>query len=181
MQCGRDFLSKASRVGTYCSRTCRTERFNSRPEIEKRFWAQVQKTPGCWLWAGFKLNSGYGITSTHRRRILAHRLSYKLAFGDIPKGMHVCHKCDTPLCVRPEHLFTGTDADNHADMKAKWRHTYGERARHKLTEAQVIEIKRDFHSPRNRRSNAKALAAKYGVNVGAIYNVVRGATWSHIP
>src|SRR5262245_50376469 len=94
---------------------------------EDRFWAKVNKTDGCWLWTAQVNNKGYGRfyyypkTETHRRSwgIYAHRLSWMLANGEIPEGMNVLHRCDTPACVNPEHLFLGTQADNMHDCKIK--------------------------------------------------------------
>jgi hypothetical protein len=80
---------------------------------------------GCWIWLG----SGrtYGQTNWHETmplygEALAHRWSYRAFLGPIPKGMFVCHRCDTPPCVNPDHLFIGTAGDNARDMVRKGRH-----------------------------------------------------------
>lgn len=88
-----------------------------------RLWAKVVKTDGCWLWTGARDKRGYGSISLSGRgsgRVKAHRLSWFLAFGD-PLDNHVLHKCDTPACVRPDHLFLGSDLENMRDMAAKGR------------------------------------------------------------
>ena len=87
------------------------------PGWEVNFWAKVQKTGACWLWIAGKDYGGYG-SFQHKR---AHRLSYEMHVGPIPKGMFVCHSCDVPACINPAHLFLGTARDNVRDMIAKGR------------------------------------------------------------
>jgi hypothetical protein len=94
--------------------------------MTERFWAYVQKTASCWVWTGTQSDNGYGRIWGKGRHIKAHRFSWELHNGPIPEGMHVCHKCDTPACVNPEHLFLGTASDNMRDMVAKGRHSWGE-------------------------------------------------------
>lgn len=83
----------------------------------------------CWLWTGWQDGKGYGMLEIGskrdgtRRRVLAHRLSYELNVGPIPPGMEICHRCDTPLCCNPSHLYIGTHFENMADMTRKGRRT----------------------------------------------------------
>jgi len=91
------------------------------PPIE-RFWAKVDKTGDCWEWTGARFHHGYGLFyESASVRTRAHRFAYETLAGPIPPGVLVLHRCDNPPCVRPEHLFLGTQADNVADMIAKGR------------------------------------------------------------
>jgi hypothetical protein len=77
---------------------------------------------GCWLWLGKTSRHGYGVLNRDGKLIsLAHRYFYEHHVGPIPSGMFICHKCDTPLCVNPDHLFAGTPQDNMDDMWRKGR------------------------------------------------------------
>jgi hypothetical protein len=88
---------------------------------EERFWSKVNKTETCWLWTGHCNCDGYGEFSICGVRILAHRASYLLEYGMLPEGLSVLHSCDNPPCIRPTHLFLGTQQDNVNDMIAKGR------------------------------------------------------------
>jgi hypothetical protein len=94
--------------------------------MEKRFWKHISPEPntGCWLWTGTANMRGYGYGSftINKKSVNSHRVSFELFRGPIPIGMHVCHKCDVPLCVNPEHLFLGTRSDNQRDRVVKGRH-----------------------------------------------------------
>lgn len=92
--------------------------------IECRFLSKVRRgaSPDCWAWNGARNSAGYGALNTDAGVVLAHRLAWALANGEIPDGMFVCHRCDNPSCTNPSHLFLGTHADNMRDMMEKGRH-----------------------------------------------------------
>jgi hypothetical protein len=97
--------------------------------LEDRFWEKVDKSGDCWLWTGARDQHGYGSLSVahegrERRRsvpVKASRVSWQIHNGPIPAGMWVLHRCDNPPCVRPDHLFLGTQLDNMRDASAKGR------------------------------------------------------------
>jgi hypothetical protein len=90
--------------------------------MEARFWARVQKQPSCWIWTGGHNGKQYGYVWVGKRKWLAHRLSWFLTRGEEPpRDMLVCHACDNPRCVRPDHLWLGTPQDNMDDKVAKGR------------------------------------------------------------
>ena len=134
---------------------------------------------GCWLWALSCGRNGYGSTSRNGKTVGAHRLVYqivhKIADADMSSDIFVCHKCDTPSCVNPDHLFMGTAQDNTSDCLKKGRSARGERSgSSKLTEADVILIRQDS------RSNSE-LGKIFGVHKNTLRRARVGETWTHIP
>jgi hypothetical protein len=122
--CQAPFTVKASTIrqgnGKYCSRQC--YHFHSRRPLAERFWSHVIKTATCWLWQSTLSSSGYGLFSLYDgKQALAHRFAYELTYGLILPGIHCLHHCDTPLCVRPDHLFLGSHSDNMRDAQRKGR------------------------------------------------------------
>jgi len=88
---------------------------------EERFWSRVNKTDACWLWTGYRDPNGYGSLGVDCKNRLAHRFSFELHNGAIPAGLFICHKCDVPSCVNPNHLFAGTQKENMMDCSRKGR------------------------------------------------------------
>lgn len=146
------------------------------------FWKNVDKTGTCWLWTGDLNNHGYGVfyrMMPGSRKIFAHRNSWILHFSEIPSSAKVLHKCDTPACVNPDHLFLGSQRDNIQDMLNKGRNNTannlkGEDCKHaKLTEKQVMEIRRSEDSLR-------IVADQYGISKATASNIRRRNIWKHV-
>jgi hypothetical protein len=151
---------------------------------EQRFLESitVKKDSDCWFWNASTNGSGYGHFSDGGRSIRAHIFSYNLYKGPVPIGMLVCHKCDTPACVNPEHLFLGTHKDNTQDMIAKGRHGYAEvrgekNGQSKLIEEQVLEARNLYF---DEGKSITALARQYGVVPNTLRDAIFGKTWRHL-
>ena len=125
---------------------------------------------GCWLWLGKITPGGYG---SHKDRA-AHRISYEAHVGPIPDGHLVCHKCDTRLCINPDHLFTGMYADNHDDMRRKGRQSAGEtHGSAKLNKEKVTEIRSHILAGLSQSKIAKL----YGITQTMVSRIHTGKAW----
>lgn len=140
--------------------------------------SKIAKSPnGCWEWTGYRNENGYGRTYKNTRRIYAHRLSYELFCGPITDADTVCHRCDNPICVNPDHLFVGTRGDNNRDSVAKGRNARGERNNSaKLTEDQVRAIR----TAKARGALSKDLADTYHVHKNMIHYICSRKNWKHV-
>ena len=147
-------------------------------ELPMRFWSKVRKSDdpdGCWEWTGAKNPHGYGKLFVDGRFIDAHRLSYADAYGE-PGERSVLHHCDNTSCVRPEHLFLGTQRENIMDKVRKDRQHRGEQIRQaKLKESDIPIIFR----MRQEGMSYAAIARVFNVNHVSIFNVIKGKTWKH--
>ena len=143
--------------------------------ITERFEEKCYAEPntGCWLWTACVSEKGYGLFSIGSKRVRAHRVSYEIYVGAVGQ-MNVLHRCDTPSCVNPDHLFLGTSKDNSEDMVRKGRQTSGSRnGRAKITDAQALAIYLSDEHPED-------LAQRYGLTRGAILSIRRKSSWKHI-
>lgn len=142
------------------------ERFHQKYEINES---------GCWMWTGGTRPNSKGVPYPRHwtddfKSISAHRFSFELVHGAIPQGMYVCHKCDTPLCVNPDHLFLGSHQDNMRDMVAKQRSFVGrgedKKGRAKLTNQQADQI-------RKMSMSHTKIGAMFGVSATTIGRIKR--------
>lgn len=135
-------------------------RTNQKKDLTVKFWSFVEKTESCWLWRGGLHQKGYGsMGDGDGSHVRAHRYSYLLHFGPIPKGKMVCHKCDNPPCVNPEHLFLGTAQSNMDDMIQKGRARHP--ARHALTASDIEFISGAHASGKSLRQIAGVLRVSH--------------------
>lgn len=141
-----------------------------------RFWEKIDKSGDCWEWTAGRDTNGYGNAKLNGVR-LAHRISYTLEVGDIPKGMHVLHKCDNPPCVNPEHLYLGTQVENNLDRDNRGRGARGERASTAKLTNEAIPIIRKMLAD---GEATKVVAKRFGVLPHTIRNVKNGKSWTHI-
>ena len=152
---------------------------NLRKAFEGRYEPVTES--GCWLWIGYINSGGYGRMFTRGNRgVLAHRYSYWMHKGEIPKGKYVCHTCDTPSCVNPNHLFIGTKADNNKDRHQKNRtvlpnQSGSNHSQSKLTEADVIDIRR-----LSKTVSTQELSRIYGVEYSGLRKIINRKAWRHV-
>jgi hypothetical protein len=166
--------------------------------MEQRFWKHVAKGEGCWEWTGSLYRNGYGRACVrHGKFTLAHRVAFRLTHGEIPEGLNICHTCDNRKCVRPEHLYAGTQQQNVDDMvrRGRQRHAVQTGTMHGmaiLTEEDVAEIRRlfsidrkEYVGPGGKRHTlgkySKArIARMFHVSHSTIASAVNGRNWKHV-
>ena len=146
----------------------------------RRLWKYiaVRDPHECWLWQGYQDPSGHGQIKCFGRQgqsYKAHRVAYTVAYGPIPEGLVVRHRCDTPACCNPNHLVLGTHADNVRDRVARGRSAVGPRnGRAKLTPEQVATIRERLTSG---TESLQTIGASYGVDRKTIRLIRDGLTW----
>jgi hypothetical protein len=177
-QCGSTFWQTARRNGAYlkrfCNQACHRAFLRDPVRREERFWSYVDKNGpnGCWIWNGCRDKWGYGDLSWFNKHIQAHRLAWKLLRGD-PGKLDCLHKCDNPPCCNPDHIFLGTDADNHWDKCVKGRNPDAS-----LTHDQVRYIRERFKTPY--RGLLRDLEKEFGLNGSTILKIKKRLTYRYV-
>jgi hypothetical protein len=163
------------------------------PNTPSDFWRRVDTTGDCWLWTGGVNRRGYGKITVGRKNYATHRYSWEITYGLIPDTKMVCHRCDRPACVKPDHLFLGSASDNIRDAAMKGRMASGDRngsrlhpeslrrgedsSVSKLTADQVIAI---YETYRSSKSLLNDVALEYGVGLLTVHRIVKGKSWKHL-
>jgi len=139
---------------------------------------QYDTIGGCWFWSRWLNRDGYGEIKTVAGVNMAHRLSYRAFKGEIPDGMLVCHKCDQPSCVNPDHLFLGDTQANMTDMVRKGRSVNWNGRRAREANPRAILNSDSAAAIRASKKSTSVLAAEYGVSKTTITSVKTGRTWA---
>lgn len=150
-----------------------------------RFWPKVERTNACWLWRGHRYRNGYGGFLFEDRDQKAHRVAWVLAYGPIPESALVLHRCDRRECVRPDHLFLGSAAENTLDMMTKGRNRNPgpkKPARGRaLPQARLTEdAVRTIRKMRIKGHLMKDIGTRFGVHIMTISDILREKTWRHV-
>lgn len=148
--------------------------------IAERFEAKYVAEPscGCWLWIAATKGRGYGHMKVNGKMVGAHRISYELYIGDLNNGDNVLHRCDNMKCVNPDHLFSGSCADNTRDMIAKGRVSLGEKLKQsKVSSKNVIEIRQLYKTG---RYSHRKIGDMFGISKSQAGGIIRGDYWKHI-
>jgi len=151
--------------------------------ILKKFWSYISLPQDLyndeWIWNGTVNEGGYGVFFYNYTRTMAHRLMYSCYYGSFDDSLFVCHKCDNPPCVNPNHLFLGTPKDNSVDMSIKGRSPRGSKSgTSKLHENDVLKILKDISL--NRYSTILEITNNYNIQSMQIIRILQGKSWKHI-
>lgn len=144
-------------------------------KVKERFFAKVDKTDTCWLWNASMVRGGYGQFWFNNKQTKAHRVSWLIDGRTIPEGHVIRHKCRNRNCVKPEHLETGTHAENSADMIRDGTSNKGEKCHTaKLTVEKVLAIRARV------KENQRELGEEFGVSTSTIERIISRRIWKHL-
>lgn len=150
--------------------------------VEDRLWEKVQigSPSDCWFWKGALSSDGCGRININHKTLKVSRVVWTITYGKIPSGLCVCHKCDNPLCVNPNHLFLGTQADNVADMIRKGRDhkAVGEKASNAKLNVSFVRRIRNLYA--TGKYNQMDLARMFNLPHTTAWSILRRKNWTHI-
>ena len=146
--------------------------------LKQKLLGNIIKTErGCWIWKKYKNKEGYGAMRINGNILKTHKASYQVFNGEIGEGLIVCHKCDVPPCINPDHLFLGTNRDNKYDSINKKRHNAGSNhGKTKLTEEDIIKMRR--YSKLGFKN--VTLARRFKLSPWTISEIITHKLWVHI-
>lgn len=182
-------LGRVNNDRGYCPVNCVWKQVRSKSYQQRRIELFERKTvneKGCWIWSGSVGKDGYGIYGPGKL-FRVHRASYILWVGEIPKGLFILHKCDTPLCFNPDHLYAGDAKQNAKDAVERGLHPTGPNSKKArkgilntkavLSENDVLNIRACYCAKTN---GPELLSKKYKVDKSTIHRVISRRSWSHI-
>jgi len=157
--------------------------WNNDVRLIDRFYGKFEITDTCWVWKGKKDKNGYGqfYMNLDKKEISVrpHRFSYMIFKGEIPDGLLICHSCDNPACVNPQHLFLGTQKINIQDALKKERMNGPKGTKQWLAKFKDDDI-REIRKLKSSGMNGNQIAKKYNVNRRVIYDILKKITWKHV-
>lgn len=152
-----------------------------------RFWSRVDRSGPtlreelgqCWICTSAKDKDGYAriYSNMKHNNVCAHRLAWEIIRGAIPENMLVLHKCDNPACVRPEHLFLGSQAENMNDKTTKVRQARGER--HGMSVIGPDDV-REIRRLEGTGLTQSEIASRFGLQQTQVWRILRGKSWRHV-
>jgi hypothetical protein len=169
------YLKRTGKVKQYpcelCSTLCYKKYARAFCSDNCRFMSYVEKTDSCWIWKGTIKRGGYGkLCFKENKSAIASRVAYELFNGPIQDGMYICHLCDVPSCVNPDHLWVGSHMENTLDMIEK------ERQHSKLLSMDIIELRRLWQQG---ASNA-SLCERFNITSGTVSSIIHRRIWKHV-
>lgn len=182
--CGNDTIVITNRLYYNNAKSCGCHDYKNKSHVDDPNYIEIMKNnlinrskkneKGCLEWQGTKHRQGYGYIRFQKKNILTHRLSWKLFKGDLDDSVLVCHHCDNPSCINPDHLFLGTYKDNNQDRAKKKRNNTSPYAyTRKLKYDQVLEIRKLSE----KGIVQKKIAKRFNVNQQCISKILNGKSW----
>lgn len=179
--CDKKLTEKQIKNGNrFCGYSCSNKWAADQRAIpaEVRFWNFVDKSGDCWVWTGGTDKDGYGVFNARTKRYTkAHRFVYRLAYGQIPKGKIICHHCDNPSCVNPEHIYLGTYKTNAQDMARRGRMKKQNGTDNHAAVLNWEKVRKIREMWQSGKYTQKAIADYFNVSRGCITGIIYNVNW----